>query len=134
MEQQYIDLYNTHHGMIKEHAAAVMNTARDESFALFRQLGFPTTKLENYKYTDLTEPLGVDYGLNFRRLDFPVDPYQAFQCDVPGIDSYLYFVVNDGFYPEVDDRNKDLPAFGKILVTMASIPKSMIGTRIFPKA
>lgn len=109
MEQQYIDLYKSHHAMIKEHSAAVMNESRDEAFALFSTLGFPTTKLENYMYTDLRPSLEADYGLNIRRLDFPVDPYQAFQCDVPGIDSYLYFVVNDGFYPEVDDRNKDLP-------------------------
>ena len=102
MEQQYIELYKAHHGMINEHSATVMNPSRDDAFALYERLGFPTTKVENYKYTDLSASLEVDYGLNIRRLDFPVDPYQAFQCDVPGIDSYLYFVVNDGFYHLVE--------------------------------
>ena len=117
MEQQYIDLYKAHQELLKEHSAGVMNASRDEAFARFERLGFPTTKIENYKYTDLTASLEVDYGLNIRRLNFPVDPYQAFQCDVPGIDSFLYFVVNDGFYPEVDDRNKDLPE-GVIICSM----------------
>ncbi|MDD4427264.1 MAG: Fe-S cluster assembly protein SufD [Paludibacter sp.] len=109
MEKQYIDLYKAHHSLIKQHAASVMNASRDASFALFEKLGFPTTKLENYKYTDLKEVLSPDYGLNFKRLDFPVDPYQAFKCDVPGIHSFLYFVVNDAFYPENNQQNADLP-------------------------
>lgn len=109
MEKQYIDLYKAHHSLIKQHAATVMNTSRDASFALFEKLGFPTTKLENYKYTDLKDVLSQDYGLNVRRLDFPVDPYQAFKCDVPGIHSFLYFVVNDAFYPEYNQQNADLP-------------------------
>lgn len=109
MEKQYIDLYKTHHSLIKQYAAPVMNESRDASFALFEKLGFPTTKLEDYKYTDLKEMLSLDYGLNVRRLDFPVDPYQAFKCDVPGIQSYLYFVVNDAFYPEYNEQNAELP-------------------------
>ena len=110
MEQQYIDLYKAYRTQIREYSAEVMNTSRDESFAAFEQLGFPTTKLENYKYTDLKDVLSLDYGLNIRRLDFPVDPYTAFQCDVPGIHAYLYFVVNDGFYSEKSPQNESLPA------------------------
>jgi Fe-S cluster assembly protein SufD len=117
MEQQYIDLYKAHHNLIKEHSASVMNDDRDRAFALFEELGFPTTREENYKYTDLRPSFEVDYGVNVRRLAFPVDPYHAFKCDVPGIDSFLYFIVNDGFYPEIDQRNKDLPA-GVIICSM----------------
>ena len=109
MEQQYIDLYKQQHESIKKHSAAVMNTSRDESFALFEALGFPTAKLENYKYTDLKETLLVDYGLNINRLPVPINPYEVFKCDVPGIHSYLYFVVNDAFYPVNDPRNSNLP-------------------------
>lgn len=109
MEQQYIDLYKSHRTLIREHAAAAMNDARDASFARFERLGFPTNKLENYKYTDLKEVLSSDYGLNIKRLDFPVDPYDAFKCDVPGIHSFLYFVVNDGFFTEYNAQNASLP-------------------------
>ncbi len=109
MEQQYIDLYKDHHESIKKHSAAVMNESRDASFALFEELRFPTSALENYKYSDLKAPLAIDYGLNINRLPIPVNPYEVFKCDVPGIHSYLYFVVNDGFYPVNDPRNSQLP-------------------------
>ena len=109
MEQQYIDLYTANHESIKKHSAQVMNDLRDASFAQFEKLGFPTVALENYKYTDLKEPLSIDYGLNINRIPIPVNPYDVFKCDVPGIHSYLYFVVNDGFYPVTDPRNSKLP-------------------------
>lgn len=106
----YINLYKQYHETIKKHSSLVMNAGRDASFALFEKLGFPTTKLEKYKYTDLSDALSYDYGLNINRLNIPVNPYQVFTCDVPGIHSYLYFVLNDGFYAVSDKRNEDLPA------------------------
>jgi len=99
MEKQYIELYKKFNLEIKKHSSSVVNRYRDESFALFEKLGFPTSQTENYLYTDLREPLSIDYGLNINRLHIPVDPYQAFKCDVPGINSYLYFVANDMFFP-----------------------------------
>ena len=106
---EYINLYKQYHETIKKHSSSLMNAGRDASFALFGKLGFPPTKLEKYKYTDLTDALSYDYGLNINRLSIPVNPYQVFKCDVPGIQSYLYFVLNDGFYPVNDKRNDDLP-------------------------
>lgn len=108
-EASYIELYKQHHESIKMHSTEVMNNIRDDAFALFEQLGFPTVALENYKYTDLKTALTIDYGLNINRIPIPVNPYEVFTCDVPGIHSYLYFVVNDAFYPVNDARNNVLP-------------------------
>ncbi|NDP19603.1 MAG: Fe-S cluster assembly protein SufD [Paludibacter sp.] len=105
----YIDLYKEHHESIKKHSAPVMNETRDASFALFEELHFPTSKLEDYKYSDLKEPLAVDYGLNINRIPIPVNPYDVFKCDVPGIHSYLYFVVNDAFYATDETQSNQLP-------------------------
>src|SRR5674476_552848 len=123
MEQQYIDLYKQQHESIKKHSAAVMNQSRDESFALFEQLRFPTSALENYKYSDLKEPLSIDYGLNINRIPIPVNPYDVFKCDVPGIQSYIFFVVNDAFYPVNEPRNKKLPE-GVIIGSLKEVATS----------
>ena len=123
MEQQYIDLYKQEHESIKKHSPAVMNTLRDASFELFQSLGFPTTALEDYKYTDLKEPLSHNYGLNINRLSIPVNPYEVFTCDVPGIQSYLYFVVNDAFYNVKDARNKTVPE-GVVIGSIKQVAES----------
>ena len=103
-EQQYIDLYEQCRTMICEHSSDVMNAVRDEAFERFASAGFPCRKVERYKYTDMQQLFAPDYGLNLNRLQIPVDPYEAFRCDVPNLSTSLYFVVNDVFYR--DERPK----------------------------
>lgn len=99
-EQQYIDLYQQCRQMICEHSNDVMNAVRDEAFERFASAGFPSKKVERYKYTDIAKLFEPNYGLNLTRLQIPVDPYKAFHCDVPNLSTSLYFVVNDVFYAE----------------------------------
>ena len=54
-EQQYIDLYNETRQVICEHSAEPMNAVRDAAFEDFKRLGFPTRKIERYKYTDVAQ-------------------------------------------------------------------------------
>ena len=111
-EQQYIELYEQARQMIFNHAPEEMNAVRDEAFEDFKRQGFPSRKVERYKYTDIDKLFAPDYGVNLNRLEIPVDPYQAFRCDVPNLSTSLYFVVNDTFY------NKALP--------QASLPAGVI--------
>lgn len=97
-EQQYIDLFTQYEALICKHSAEVLNAPRARAFADFEQLGFPTRKNEKYKYTDASKYFAPDYGLNLSRLEFPVNPYEVFKCDVPNMSTSLYFAVNDSFY------------------------------------
>ena len=94
---EYIDLYRNFSETIKKHSPELLNKRRDEAFADFVRLGFPTSKLENYKYTNLAEAYKIDFGLNINRLAVSTNPYAEFRCDVPNIGSHLFFVVNDTF-------------------------------------
>ena len=99
-EKQYIDLYNETQGMIKQHSCDVLNKVRDKAFEDFKRQGFPTKKMERYKYTDISKLFAPDYGLNLQRLKMPINPYEEFKCDVPDLNTSLYFVVNDQFYTD----------------------------------
>lgn len=103
-EQQYIDIFTGCREMLDSHSAGAMNALRDKAFEDFTRQGFPTQKVERYKYTDVPAAFAPDYGLNLNRVEFPVNPYEAFRCDVPNLSTSLYFVVNDAFY------RKSLPA------------------------
>lgn len=105
-EQQYIDLYKSCRGMLFGHSADVMNAVRDRAFDDFYRQGFPSRKVERYKYTDMAALFAPDYGLNINRLDIPVNPYDAFRCDVPNLSTSLYFVVNDAFYPKARPKSR----------------------------
>ena len=97
-EQQYIDLYRQARQLISDHAPQVMNDVREAAFERFAEKGFPTRKVERYKYTDMAALFAPDYGLNLQRLQIPADPYKAFRCDVPNLSTSLFFMVNDSFY------------------------------------
>lgn len=118
-EKQYIDLYGECRDMLQKHSCEVMNAVRDEAFENFKRLGFPTKKVERYKYTDIPSLFEPDYGLNINRLEIPVDPYKAFKCDVPNLSTSLYFVVNDSFYDKALPK-KELPE-GVIVDSLARI-------------
>ena len=108
-EQPYIDLYKQTVESIKKHSATCLNKRRDEAFERFTAVGFPTKNEENYLYCHLMEHLGIDYGLNINRINIPVDPSNVFKCDVPGIQAYLYFILNDQFYTGSGATSKPLP-------------------------
>jgi len=103
-EKQYIELFSNSRDLICRGSAPVLNALRDEAFQDFCNLGFPSTKMERYKYTDVSASFMPDYGLNLGRLQIPVNPYNVFHCDVPNLSTSLYFVVNDQFYDAVQPK------------------------------
>ena len=120
-EQQYIDLYEQARQVIFDHAPEAMNAVRDEAFEDFRRQGFPSKKVERYKYTDMQKLFAPDYGVNLNRLQIPVDPYETFRCDVPNLSTSLYFVINDSFYK--DDKPKGHLPEGVIIGSLRDNPE-----------
>ncbi len=118
-EKQYIDLYEQSRSLICSHSADALNAQRDRAFENFKRLGFPTRKVERYKYTDMAALFEPDYGLNLSRLDIPVNPYDAFKCDVPNLSTSLYFVINDVFHTKTQPKGH-LPE-GVIVGSLSSV-------------
>jgi len=104
--------------MIFSHAPEPMNAVRDEAFNDFASAGFPSKKVERYKYTDIQKLFEPNFGVNINRLQIPVDPYETFRCDVPNLSTSLYFVVNDMFYH--DEKPKGHLPEGVIIDSMCN--------------
>ena len=102
-EEQYIELFTHYEELICRHSTPVLNAVRQAAFADFKRLGFPSVRIEDYKYTDVAACFAPNYGININRLDIPVNPYDVFRCDVPNLSTSLYFMVNDTFF------DKELP-------------------------
>ena len=120
-EQQYIELYEQAREMIIKHAPESMNVVRDQAFEDFHKQGFPSKKVERYKYTDIQKLFEPDFGVNINRLQIPVDPYEAFHCDVPNLSTSLYFVVNDMFFR--DEKPKGHLPEGVVIGSMRDYPE-----------
>ncbi len=101
-EQQYIDLFKEHRSKIDNGSVKGMNRHRDEAFEVFSKLGFPNSKLEDYRNTNIARFFDADLGLNIKNIEIPVNPYDTFKCDVPNLNTHLYFMVNERFYQKED--------------------------------
>lgn len=97
-EQQYIDLFAQCEDLVCRESSGVMNVSRAAALADFDRLGFPSSRAEDYRYTDVSRSFAPDYGMNLKRVKIPVNPQDVFHCDVPNLSTSLYFVVNDSFY------------------------------------
>ena len=105
-EKQYIELYTENKGLIDRNSCPLMNSLRNKAFGDFCRLGFPTQKVERYKYTDVANAFAPNYGVNLNRMEFPVNPYEAFHCNVPNLSTSLFFIINDSFYK----KNQGFPS------------------------
>jgi Fe-S cluster assembly protein SufD len=109
--KQYIDLYTQQAEVLQRHAPEVMNRRRAEAEEHFRRLGFPSSKDDDYRHTDVSQAFAPNYGLNLSRIPMPVMPHDVFHCDVPNLSTLLYFVVNDSFH----EHTAPLPGGGGLL-------------------
>ena len=96
--KQYTDLFEQARQLIDQHGAEVLNARREVAYALLREGGIPTKRMEAYQHTDLQAIFAPDYGLNLNRIEVKTNPFQAFRCEVPNMSTHLVFLINDVFY------------------------------------
>ena len=61
---------------------------RDKAIECFDRLGFPHTKLEEWRFTNLAEVLKNDYSIQIENTEGNVDVEKFFRCDVADLDTY----------------------------------------------
>lgn len=94
---QYLGLYGDRKVLIDSKAPAPLNALRPNAADSLRASGFPSTKAEDYRYTDLDALLSPDFGINLARVPMSVNPNESFRCDVPHLSTSLFLMINDSF-------------------------------------
>lgn len=95
-EQQYIELYSEAGALIKQKSCDVMNSVRDAAFAVFEEKGFPSKKVERYKYTDVDAAFAPNYGISLNALELKPSKYIFSFKDAPIALAPYYNKVADG--------------------------------------
>jgi Fe-S cluster assembly protein SufD len=70
---------------------------RDKAIADFEKLGFPHTKLEEWRFTNLSEYLKHDYSTIMENAEKNVDVEKFFRCEVRDLDTYTAVLLNGWF-------------------------------------
>lgn len=104
---QFISFFEEYGSLIEENSPALLNASRKKAFQEFLRLGFSSSDADFYRFMDLPTLFATDYGINVRGLVPTFNPYRNFRCDVPGITSLLYYVVNDTFVAALQSNLPD---------------------------
>ncbi len=94
-------------GLYREHRAAItagdypaLTIQRDNAIRRFEESGFPTTKLEAWKNTDLKESFSKEYDIVLEP-EQGVDVQKVFRCNIPHLDTAIMGQLN-GWYVSKD--------------------------------
>ncbi|MCF8228279.1 MAG: Fe-S cluster assembly protein SufD [Bacteroidales bacterium] len=90
---------------------------RTKGFESFRQMGFPHKRMENWRNTDLSKVLDMDYNQNLIPAQEEVDVQDLFECKVHDFDTEISSLLN-GWYVYSDAPLRKLPD-GTILGSLA---------------
>lgn len=100
-EKQYIDFYREASGMISSRSCPVMNATREVAFQTFCAQGFPSRKVERYRYTDVQSDFAPNYGISLAPLQLDDMPFCSTLSQADERLSALYGQVADAADPIV---------------------------------
>ena len=95
VQDSYIELFGENRALFQADKPLWWEAKRAEAIKL----------LENNEIESFKEAYALDYGLNVRRLPFAGEPFSLFRCDIPGLATSNYLVLNDSFYAQVSEPN-----------------------------
>jgi Fe-S cluster assembly protein SufD len=101
-------LFGQHPAWQQMGGSARLKTLREEALNHFLRLGYPTKKLEAWKYTDLSPTLEIPYHYDLLPATEKVDIDKIFQCEIHNFETYLFSQLN-GWYVWENAPMSELP-------------------------
>ena len=91
-------VYNNNLESLNKGSASYINKHRWEAYKHFEKLGIPTTKNEDYKYTNLEPVFLKQYNYQLEEPTITFDIEDIFKCDIPELDTDVILLVNGWYY------------------------------------
>lgn len=107
-EQEYIEIFERNRALIEEFSAHLLNAPRTAALARFKATGFPGNRDEEWLHTKVADRFATDYGMNLGRVLAKAGRHDMFTCDVPNLNTYRAYIVNDSFV-SAEKRKSELP-------------------------
>ncbi|WP_347156843.1 Fe-S cluster assembly protein SufD [Pontibacter chitinilyticus] len=108
--QELLDGFEARRVLDRQTEPEFLLEARQEAIENFRKLGFPNTKVEDWKYTNLAPFLREDYATNLKApVGTPLAEEAIHAADIEDMDCYKLTLLNGKLQESASDL--DLPAF-----------------------
>jgi len=97
LKERLLSLFYENLPDIKGAATAGVNRLREQALAEFERQGFPNPKMENWRFSDISQLLETDFSFDFLNQSRPFDIENIFTCDVYDIDTFSVTILNGWF-------------------------------------
>jgi Fe-S cluster assembly protein SufD len=100
---QFIADFEVRASLLQSAEPAALTTLREKTFAEFKKLGFPSTKVEDWKYTNLAPFLKEEFDIDDEAgSPGPVEAAIA-AATIPSFDCYTLVLVNGSYREDISD-------------------------------
>jgi len=97
LKDKFLELYQKEQEAIRGQATPLVNRIRRHALARFRENGFPTTRQEHWRFTDLSPLLNTEFAFDFSNQSRNIDVDKIFTCDVYDLDTFSITLLNGWF-------------------------------------
>jgi len=97
LKELLLSLFHQNVQDLEGKASLKLNTLRHQALKEFERQGFPTSRLESWRFTDISEILSQNYTFDFRNNSRPFDLKEIFTCEVYDLDTYILTLLNGWF-------------------------------------
>lgn len=99
-KERFTNLFDQNRALLTSDDTPHLAGIRERAIAAFAELGFPDTKMESWRLTDLQESFGKGYDYHLQRLE-EEDVQKVFRCNIPHLDTAVIGQLN-GWYVSKD--------------------------------
>lgn len=102
LKDHLIDLFEKNKKLITTNDTPEQLLLREIAILNFKENGFPATKHEDWRFTNLAETIAREYQYTLENKDQDLDIASIFKCDVADLDTYSAILYN-GWYSHKTD-------------------------------
>ncbi len=117
LEASLVDRYRENPEGVFKSSHQKVNKSRETGLERFNNIGLPTTKLEQWRSTNLSKNYNTDYTIGATKPDFDKEINEIFNCTIHGFNTDIYALLN-GWYYSPDNKRLEVLDDGIIIGSM----------------
>ncbi len=96
-KERLVELFHQEKNLITGKATPLINRQREHALSRFLQRGFPSSRQEGWRFSDLKPLLDTEFALDFNNQSRHMDVGKIFTCEVYDLDTYSITLLNGWF-------------------------------------
>lgn len=94
LKNEMLALFEENKQMLFKNNSKSMTTAKNQAISTFTKIGFPHTKMEEWRLTNIEPILKTNFKHHLQPQNVDINIENIFQCEVPDLDTFVVVLFN----------------------------------------